>query len=75
MGGAASAILNAANEIAVEAFLNERVRFGHIFQIVEKTLEDLAGANAVVPSSLKELLEVDQAARRFAADYCGKLAS
>lgn len=75
MGGAASAILNAANEIAVEAFLNERVRFGHIFQIVEKTLEDLAGAKAGAPSSLKELLEVDQAARQLAADHCRKLAS
>jgi len=75
MGGAASAILNAANEIAVDAFLNERVRLGHIFQIVEKTLEDLARTNAGVPSSLNELLEVDHAARRFAAEYCGKLVS
>lgn len=74
MGGAASAILNAANEIAVDAFLNERLRFGHIFQVVEKTLEHLTKTNGIAPSSLQALLEVDQAARRYALESCGKIA-
>lgn len=74
MGGAASAILNAANEVAVDAFLNERIRFGHIFQIVEKTLEHLSGGHGGAPSSLQELLEVDRGARRVALEFAGKVA-
>lgn len=74
VGGAASAILNAANEVAVDAFLNERIRFGHIFQIVEKTLEELSSRRAAVPSSLEELLEVDRTARQQAAAYAQGLA-
>ncbi len=74
-GGTASAVMNAANEIAVDAFLNERLRFGQIFQVVEHTLERLTGKASAVPDSLESLLSVDDEARRTAQHYCEQLAA
>ena len=63
-GGAAPAILNAANEIAVAAFLAGQIRFTQISAIVADTLDKLA-LNA--PSTLSEVLSVDAEARARAA--------
>jgi 1-deoxy-D-xylulose-5-phosphate reductoisomerase len=63
-GGSAPTILNAANEVAVDAFLNGRIGFLDITRIVEQTL-------ARVPSGplgeLAAVHEADGAARRYAA--------
>ena len=59
-GGGAPAILNAANEVAVAAFLDERVQFLQITQLVEETLERL---NAPTPGSLEDVLAIDAEAR------------
>ncbi len=66
-GGGAPTVLNAANEIAVEAFLAGRVAFTAIPQIVEITLTaaDSEGLLAV-PSTIDEALELDTVARRLA---------
>jgi 1-deoxy-D-xylulose-5-phosphate reductoisomerase len=64
MGGTASAILNAANEIAVDAFLNRRLKFTAISAVVEKTLRGVEFGNA---ESLDQVLEADSAARQFAS--------
>jgi len=65
-GGAAPAILNAANEVAVAAFLAGRLSFGGIASIVEKTLESL---QPVPPVDLAEVLAVDAEARRQATVF------
>ena len=62
-GGPAPAIFNAANEIAVEAFLQEQCRFTEIHQIIDQTLNQV---NLSPVSSLPELLDRDQAARKAA---------
>ena len=62
-GGTATAILNAANEVAVEAFLGERIRFTEIPAIVEETLFRLGPR---VADSLEVVLEADGQAREFA---------
>ncbi|WP_321934865.1 1-deoxy-D-xylulose-5-phosphate reductoisomerase [Paraburkholderia sp. J8-2] len=62
-GGVASAALNAANEVAVEAFLNRRIGFMAIAQTVDAVLNALENRNA---SSLEVVLEADAAARRAA---------
>ena len=62
-GGAAPAILNAANEVAVEAFLNGRVGFMDIAAAVEKTL---AKCDMKEPHSLSNVFEIDGEARRIA---------
>ncbi|WP_233881423.1 1-deoxy-D-xylulose-5-phosphate reductoisomerase [Paraburkholderia flagellata] len=62
-GGVASAALNAANEVAVEAFLNRRIGFMAIAQTVDAVLNALENRTA---SSLEVVLEADAAARRAA---------
>jgi 1-deoxy-D-xylulose-5-phosphate reductoisomerase len=63
-GGAAPAILNAANEVAVAAFLAGQIRFTRIAALVEETLA--RSNDAPRPASLDEVLAVDQSARRQA---------
>ena len=64
-GGGAPTILNAANEVAVEAFLTRRIGFLAIAGIVEAVLERM-GAPAAV--SLEEVMALDGAARRHAGE-------
>jgi 1-deoxy-D-xylulose-5-phosphate reductoisomerase len=64
-GGAAPAILNAANEIAVAAFLDRRVGFLQIAAIVEDTLNCYDPA---APGSLDAVLAIDAEARSLATD-------
>ena len=63
-GGTASAILNAANEVAVAAFLGERIRFTEIPTIVEDTLSRVSARMA---DSLEVVLEDDHEARELAS--------
>ena len=69
VGGSASAILNAANEVAVEAFLSERMAFGGIFEVVEKTLASLSHRWAA-PESLDALIALDAESRAAATRFC-----
>ena len=63
-GGTAAAVLNAANEIAVEAFLAARLPFTAIARVIADTLSALPAQPA---AGLGEVLEADDRARRFAA--------
>ncbi len=61
-GGAAPTILNAANEVAVAAFLAKAIPFGDIPALVARTLEQMAGRHGT-PAGVEEALVVDAAAR------------
>ncbi len=63
-GGAAPAIFNAADEVAVEAFLGGRVGFNGITEVISSTMEKLPGLPA---DTLEEVLAADRAAREEAA--------
>ena len=63
-GGAAPAVFNAANEVAVEAYLKGWVTFPGMAEVVAGTLKALDGCTA---SNLRDVLRVDGAARRRAA--------
>ncbi|MGD8311444.1 MAG: 1-deoxy-D-xylulose-5-phosphate reductoisomerase [Gammaproteobacteria bacterium] len=65
-GGTAPAILNAANEMAVQAFLDHRIPFTSIHQVIEQTLEQCTVHEAV---SLAVVLEADADARKAAAGF------
>lgn len=69
-GGQAPAILNAANEIAVAAFLDDKIAFLDIAQIVETTLDRHAGSTQFLqaPDSVNAVLATDSAARETAHD-------
>lgn len=60
MGGAASIVLNAANEIAVEAFLDRRIRFLDIARACRQMMDSMILA---APRSLEEVLATDREAR------------
>ena len=64
-GGAAPAILNAANEVAVEAFLAGQIAFTQISAIAARTLET---PMPPAPSTLGDVLAVDAEARRRATE-------
>lgn len=65
-GGNAAAVLNAANEVAVARFLDERVPFNAIPASIAHTLDALAGGSA---TTLDDLLEADSQARRVAGAW------
>ena len=68
--GTAPVVLNAANEVAVAAFLDERLRFGHIAAVVEETL---AKAETPPMDRLDTVLSVDAAAREHAREAVRQL--
>ena len=64
--GTAATVLNAANEVAVDAFLKKRIGFMDIPALIESTLE----STTIAPvTSLKQLLEVDAQARATANEW------
>ena len=69
-GGTAPAILNAANEVAVEAFLAGALRFTAIARVIAGTLEAVAAAAG---DSLAAVLEADASARRAATAIVARL--
>lgn len=69
-GGTATAILNAANEMAVDAFLNKKLSFTNISKVIEKTLENTTKVEA---DSLQTILQADSDARHVSADWVNKL--
>ena len=64
-GGGASIVMNAANEVAVAAFLDHRIGFTDIFGLVRRATGELV---LPAPGSVEEILEADHAARRFTAE-------
>lgn len=76
-GGKASNTLNAANEIAVEAFLNEKLSFLQISQVVEATLDSLSKGDdfGVSDTVLDAILATDELARLTAHEHIVNLLS
>ena len=69
-GKNAPAILNAANEIAVQAFLDQRISFMQIATVVEQTLN---GQQLTEPESLAAVQECDEQARLYSSAYIKRL--
>jgi 1-deoxy-D-xylulose-5-phosphate reductoisomerase len=63
-GGTAPALLNAANEVAVQAFLERRLNFTGIAAVIDQVLQHV---DACPVRTLGDVLEADATARRFAA--------
>jgi 1-deoxy-D-xylulose-5-phosphate reductoisomerase len=69
-GGTAPCVLNAANEIAVHAFLEGRLRFVEIPQVIERTLSELPGEPV---RAFESLYEADRQARTVAGEMVAGL--
>jgi len=70
-GGTAPCLLNAANEIAVHAFLAGRLRFLEIAEVIERTLSEL---DSEPVCSFESLYEADRRARAVAGEAVAELA-
>jgi 1-deoxy-D-xylulose-5-phosphate reductoisomerase len=71
-GGTAPAILNAANEVAVAAFLEQRLPYLQIANVVRETLSAIQSVSA---SSIEIVLGADAQARQVAAQLVSTLAN
>lgn len=69
-GGLAPTILNAANEVAVAAFLNQQIGFTNIPQVVEHTLQKLENS---VADNIESILNKDKVARHVAQQYISSI--
>ena len=69
-GGLAPTILNAANEVAVAAFLKEQIGFTNIPQVVEHTLQKLENS---VADNIESILNKDKVARHVAQQYISSI--
>lgn len=69
-GGTATTILNAANEVAVDAFLNETISFLQIPKVILSTIDDM---NVVSADSIEIILSADKSAREFALENVNRL--
>jgi 1-deoxy-D-xylulose-5-phosphate reductoisomerase len=65
-GGSAPTVLNAANEVAVEAFLNRRIGFNDIPGLVRNVLEHKECEGLSEPAKAEEAIAVDHVGRRIA---------
>lgn len=67
LGGTKPCALNAANEVVVEAFLQEKIRFTDIFRINEQTMEM---TSLIANPTYEDYVAIDEEARRIAASLC-----
>lgn len=66
---AACVTLNAANEIAVDFFLNEKIQYTEIARIIESCLDRIVGLPTPRLDTLEEVLELDGQARSLASEF------
>jgi 1-deoxy-D-xylulose-5-phosphate reductoisomerase len=70
-GGGMPAVLNAADEVAVDAFTGGRIGFTQLAKVVERTMRAFRGGRKL--PGFSEVLEIDQWARRKAQEACTRL--
>jgi 1-deoxy-D-xylulose-5-phosphate reductoisomerase len=74
-GNGATTVYNAANEVAVAAFIGNQIKFGAIARLVEATLNDWMRAGNLAPlTSADDAISVDHIARNKAADLLPQIA-
>ena len=70
MGGGMCAVMNAADEVAADAFLREKISFTQISDIVISTFDKMTDARTA--RTLDEIISADRAARAIAKEYIGE---
>ena len=66
LGGGLPAIFNAANEVAVEAFINGAIPFVKIVDVVDATVQKLGGNSPITIGSLSDVSAIENDARVLA---------
>jgi 1-deoxy-D-xylulose-5-phosphate reductoisomerase len=72
LGGAMPAVMNAADEVAVAAFLSERIGFTHIYDVVTETFESMTSSREC--RELDDIIASDREARRIAEERINGIA-
>ncbi len=72
LGGSVAAMYNAANEVAVSAFMKEQIPFTAIVDIIEQTVTKLGGQAKSVVRDLDDVSAIEHDARRVAHEALGK---
>ena len=72
LGGAVAAMYNAANEVAVAAFMREEITFTAIVDTIEKTVTTLGGHASSVVRDLADVSAIENDARRVAHEALAK---
>ena len=72
-GGLMPAVLNAANEIAVEKFINNEIKFDLIFDTIKHVMEKFDKENSKIDPSLEQILEANEKARLLSLNYIKKI--
>lgn len=70
-GGNAACVINAANEIAVDAFLRDKIRFNDIYTIIMRSLD---AVDFIAAPTYDDYVASNDAARRYAATLAGQMA-
>ena len=70
MGKSAPTVMNAANEVAVQSFLDGKIKFSQIFNVVSNTIESV---EPVSMDSVETILQIDHTAREFAKQYINSI--
>ena len=73
-GGAMPTVFNAANEVAVDAFLNGKIGFGGIARLVEATMEAASRTNSL-PKTADDALSIDHSSRNMARGLLPEIAA
>jgi len=69
LGGTSPCIFNSANEACVDLFLNKKIKFGEIYELISYALDDLKPKAC---PTLTDILEADAAAREYVYTKAGK---
>lgn len=69
-GGNIPAVVNAVNEVAVELFLNEKIKFNHIPELIERVLEDFV---KIESPTIDEIIETDILSRKIGYEKVNEL--
>ncbi len=69
-GGTMPSILNASNEVAVNAFLNGEIKFLDIYKTIEYTMKR---HKSFIPDTIEDVLEADNSGRKIALEYIKKI--
>jgi 1-deoxy-D-xylulose-5-phosphate reductoisomerase len=72
LGGSVAAMYNAANEVAVGAFMREEIPFTAIVDTIEKTVTKLGGQAQSVVRDMKDVSAIENDARRVAQEALAK---
>ncbi len=70
--GTSAAVMNAANEVAVDAFMSKKIRFTDIFAVIEQTVNEF-GDEPI--QNINHVIEIDKIARVFAVKFANQLES